>query len=154
MDYASLILATAKTVKVSGPLLLAICSWESNLKNVTIEDDMGTPSYGVCQVKMATAEWMGYQGEPDGLRDPETNVYWAARFLKFQQDRYTDKDWCKLTAAYNAGSFIESRRHPGKPVNRKYVKLVQSKIEPEFKERLSCEPPKRDMETLDEPGLI
>ena len=52
MDVTTIILNAAKVAKVSGALLLAICSHESN--NFTMNyahNDKGSPSFGSCQLK-------------------------------------------------------------------------------------------------------
>jgi len=146
MLYSTLILATAKKIGVAGSLLLAICTQESGLNNVVVPHDGGSPSYGICQVKEGTARHMGYKGHSKDLMDPATNIKWAAIYLKFQLDRY-DNDWCKATAAYNAGSFNESKRYPGKPRNMKYIRLVQANLEKDLHYKLSC--PRMDLTEAD-----
>lgn len=138
MDYASIILAAAKSIKVSGALLLAICTHESGLKNVTVPHDGGTPTYGICQVKLGTAQMIGYTGDAAGLLDPSTNAMWAGKYLKYQKNRYA-QDWCMAVAAYNAGTYNESKVVPGKPRNLKYVRKVQEKLEESLQYKLSCE---------------
>lgn len=141
MDYTSIILAAATKMKVSGTLLLAICSWESGLNNLMVEHDgkEGTPSYGICMVKYETAQMVGYTGDADGLMNPKTNAKYAAKYLAYQVSIYGEEDWCKLVASYNAGSFKQSRRVPGKPVNLPYVRHVQSKLETSLQYKLSCD---------------
>jgi soluble lytic murein transglycosylase-like protein len=123
MPYDIIILAAAKAAKVSGSLLLAICMHETGLKNVTVRQDGGSPTYGLCQVKYETAQGLGYDGMPDGLLIPETNAKYAALYLKKQLIRY-DYDQNKAVAAYNAGRYNESTKYPGYPKNLKYVKKV------------------------------
>jgi hypothetical protein len=36
---------------------------------------------GLMQIKLATAKGVGYTGDADGLRDPETNLAWGVRYL-------------------------------------------------------------------------
>jgi soluble lytic murein transglycosylase-like protein len=72
--------------------------------------------------------------------NPEENAKWAAIYLKKQLKRYND-DWCKATAAYNAGSFTESTIIPGKPRNLKYVNLVKMNVDYRLRHRLSCGEP-------------
>lgn len=123
MTYDIIILAAAKAAKVSGSLLLAICMHETGLKNVIVNQDGGSPTYGMCQVKYATAQGLGYQGNPEDLLKPEINAKFAALYLKKQLDRY-DGDVHKAIAAYNAGRFNESSKFPGKPRNLKYLNKV------------------------------
>ena len=36
---------------------------------------------GLMQIKLATAKGVGYTGDADGLRDPETNLTWGVKYL-------------------------------------------------------------------------
>ena len=137
MTYSMIL--PAKAAKVSGALLLAICTQETNLTNVVVYHDGSSPSYGVCQVKYDTAKMLGFKGRPNDLVNPATNAKWAASYLRYQERRYGTDNWCKLAASYNAGSYSESTKIPGKPKNLRYVKLVQNKIDDHLKHMLSCE---------------
>ena len=134
----SIILNAAKAAKVSGTLLLAICTHESGLKNVTVPHDGGSPTYGVCQVKLGTARQLGFTGTVLELLQPEVNAKYAARYLAYQQSRYGDFNWCKLSAAYNSGSYNASQKMPGHPRNLKYVHNVQKQLPVEFHRKMVC----------------
>jgi soluble lytic murein transglycosylase-like protein len=131
-----LLTQTAKMVGISPQLLIAICMAETNLKHVHTPNDGPTASYGVCQVKLETAHFMGRVYRKPHLltftskdmTDVQKNIKVAALYIKYQIDRY-DGDLCKAVAAYNAGSFKESAKYPGKPVNWRYVKKVQDRID-------------------------
>lgn len=142
MTYAAIILAAAAKAKVSGALLLAICTYETNLTNVVIYHDGGSPSYGICQVKYKTAQMLGFKGKEQELVNPFVNAKFAAKYLKYQEDRYGTGSWVKVVSSYNAGSFLESKKIPGCPRNLKYVRRVQKKLTEELQDMLSCENPK------------
>jgi soluble lytic murein transglycosylase-like protein len=139
-SYLSIITAAAKAAKVSAVLLYSICAHES--RDFTLDFalyDNGSPSYGICQLKEGTAKMLGWKGkDPMELRNPYTNVKYAALYLKYQQDRYGSEDWCILASAYNAGSFIESSKKPTFPRNLKYVNLVKEKLDKSIQHRLNC----------------
>lgn len=137
MNYPMIILAAAKVAKVSGALLLAICTHESGLNNVFVPHDGGSPSIGICQIKQATAEMVGLNYTQTDLMDPTKNARAAARYLKFQQERY-DGDLVKMVASYNAGKYNESKKAIGCPKNLKYVKSVQSKLNNDLQHTLAC----------------
>lgn len=137
MSFTSIILLAAKKAGVSGALLLAICTHESGLRNVLVPHDGGSPSYGICQVKYDTAKMIGFSGKEKDLMDPAINAKWAAEYLKFQKERY-DGDWMKSTAAYNSGTYNESRKIPGCPRNLTYLKYVQKKLDEDLKHKLEC----------------
>ncbi len=149
MEQIALILTqTAKMIGISPQLLLAVCMTETNLKHVHTPNDGATTSYGVCQVKLETAQFMGkVHKKPylvvftsNDMKDIKKNAKVAALYLKYQIDRY-DGDLCKAVAAYNAGRFKESTKFPGKPFNWKYVEKVQNNVEndPVLENRLDCE---------------
>lgn len=138
MTLTAIILMAAKVAKVSPELLLAICMHESNLKNIMVPHDGGSPTYGVCQVKLDTAKMLGYNGNGQGLMNPVENAKWAAEYLKWQHKRY-EGNWCKTVSAYNSGTYNESSIVPGKPKNLKYVKNVQSKLKENLQHHLSCD---------------
>ena len=132
------ILAAAKSVGVSGALLLAICNHESGgFKHNYAAADRGSPSYGSCQIKYASAKLLGFHGYSDNLNNPIINARYAALYLKYQQDRYGD-NWVKLASAYNAGRYRESSLNPGCPKNRKYLRFIQKKLPLNLQDRLNC----------------
>jgi soluble lytic murein transglycosylase-like protein len=137
MDFVQTILSAAKAVKISGTILVAICSHESDLKNIIVPFDGGSPTYGICQVKLDTARMFGYSGDDEGLMDPKTNAKYAAKYLKYQYKRYGN--WCQAVSAYNAGRYNESRKKPGYPRNLKYVLKVSEKLNNDFHETISCD---------------
>jgi soluble lytic murein transglycosylase-like protein len=137
MQYVQIILSAAKSVKISGAILVAMCSHESGLKNIVTPHDGGSASIGICQVKLETATMLGYSGTASGLMNPQTNAKFAALYLKYQFERY--QNWCMAIAAYNAGRYNESRKEPGHPRNIKYVLNVGKKLNKHFQKTISCD---------------
>lgn len=140
MDYLSAITLAAKKVGVSFPLLLAICSHESGgFRFKHNPDDRGSPSFGACQVKEATAIQVGYKLTHKQLGEPKKNAMIAAKYLRWQLDQY-DNNYCQAVAAYNSGTYHESKKKPGYPRNFKYVQAVKDLIEDENERNLlDCE---------------
>lgn len=136
MHFPTIILAIAKSVGVSGSLLLAICTHESNLRNILVPHDGGSPSYGLCQIKYDTAKELGMKDGED-LMNPNTNILYAAKYLKKQLERY-DGDLCKSVAAYNTGTYLPSTVSPGKPKNLKYINKIILHLDDEHKDMLVC----------------
>lgn len=126
MTITAIILAAAKSVGISGTLLLAICTHESNLKNITVQDDGGSPSYGVCQVKLETAQYMDnvyghkIKANEGRLKNNYVNAFYAAEILKFQLKRY-DNNLNMAIDAYNKGTAISE--------SSVYVKRVMALLE-------------------------
>ena len=138
INYISIIIAAAKKAQVSTAIMLALCTHESGLQNVKVHEDGGSPTFGICQIKLNTAKMLGYIGKDEGLMDPKTNAKWASLYLRWQLDRY-EGNYCKAVAAYNMGTYDESKKKPGYPKNLKYVKSVQSKLTEESLNELSCD---------------
>lgn len=138
MVYSTIIISAAKAIGIPGSLLLSICMAESNLKNVASMNDGGSPSYGICQIKLDTAKMLGFKGKANDLMIPKTNAKWAAKYVARQLKRYDD-DWCKAAAAYNSGTYRESKKFPGKPKNYKYLKKIQKNLKKLLKKEVSCD---------------
>ena len=100
-------------------LLPAICKVESNFRNVDNMDDGGSPSFGICQIKLNTARMFNKKVTAADLRIPEINAYYAGRYLKYQHNRYKNhrfREYCTISA-YNGGTCFGS--------NKKYVEKVR-----------------------------
>lgn len=79
-----------------------------NVNAIHVQDG-ATDSLGVCQIKLETAQWLGFRGTREQLMDPETNIYFAAKFLSFQKIRYSG-NITKAIIAYNRGNAKNVRR--------------------------------------------
>jgi soluble lytic murein transglycosylase-like protein len=125
MTMIETIIAAAKLASVPPALLLSICSAESDLRSRVNVQDGDSASYGVCQLKLATARMIDPMAGPSLLLDPEYNAMIAAYYVAYQMQRYPGDEDCVI-AAYNAGT---CRRHPdGRILNRKYVKRVRDRM--------------------------
>ena len=70
-------------------LIYAICQVESKGNTTAYTPADGTsPSYGMCQVKYRTAEWLGFKGRQAELMIPAINAEYAARYLRANLWRY------------------------------------------------------------------
>lgn len=95
----------AATMKVPYKLLSSLCWVESRHlpRSVNAKDGISA-SYGLCQIKLETAKWMGYTGTKEELLNPIVNANWAAKYLRKQYNKYGD--WRRAISAYNAGHAI------------------------------------------------
>lgn len=104
-------------IQICNPNLLgAVCYVESNYRNVINHNDGGSASYGICQIKLKTANWMNEKhkilGQPVtkfDLMNPEINALFAGLYLKYQLDRYNGDIECAISG-YNAGRCIKSNQ--------------------------------------------
>lgn len=121
-NLALAFIMTAQALNLPTGLQSALCFVESNHKVKAINVfDGGSPSLGVCQIKLATAKGVGFTGTAKELQETTTNVYYAGKYLKQQLKRYGG-DIRKGVAAYNAGAHRENAN--GLTMNRKYVSKV------------------------------
>lgn len=104
-------------------LLPAICQVESGLNVSAVnENDGGTASVGVCQIKFKTAVFMGYTGDEKTLRkSTHLNAFYAAKYIRYNIERYPSNFLCAV-AAYNAGRCNVTRA--GHIKNARYVAKV------------------------------
>jgi len=70
---------------------------------------------GLMGVLYTTAQQMGFTGQPDDLFDPDTNVHYGTKYLRWQLDRYEQNIQMALSA-YEAGTYT--------PINQWYVDKV------------------------------
>lgn len=121
------IIWAADKVDVPRELLLALCWGESSFRTDKSLNHMdhGSVSYGTCQVKLETAEWMDkiYHHRTKAtiarLENVKINAFYAAKYLQYQLVRY-EGDWKKAVDAYNAGS----AQHTKSGRDTKYVRKV------------------------------
>lgn len=125
-SLVSTIIVAAHMFSVPPALLLSICSAESDLRPRTNVQDGGSASYGVCQIKLATARMFEPAANPALLNNSEVNARLAAQYVRYQMARYPDDLECVI-AAYNSGTCRRNKH--GKIMNRKYVKRVKARLE-------------------------
>lgn len=67
------------------------------------------PYYGLMQILPATARAMGYEGNPGGLLDAETNLKYAVKYLRGAW-LVADGDQAKAVQWYARGYYYEAKR--------------------------------------------
>lgn len=99
----SIFLQMTQEFDLPPELLQSVCYTESHFDIKAIHKDDGKgDSLGVCQVKLATAKWLGFKGNSRQLMIPRVNAYYSAKYLRYQLDRYGDVK--QALVAYNMGS--------------------------------------------------
>jgi len=121
------IIKAADTVEVPRELVLAVCWVESSYRRgLKPKLDGDTPSYGICQVKLITANYMDtvykhrIKATPKRLQNEYVNAFYAAKYLKYQLTRYQG-DVHKAIDAYNKGRVVS--------VQSVYVRKVMLALE-------------------------
>src|ERR1700677_2180751 len=103
MDIATLFLLMTIRFGLPPDLLSSVCFVETRHHAEAIHRDDGQGnSIGICQIKLKSAQTVGYKGSEEDLLKPEVNIYYAAAILKHQIDRYNG-DVKKGVIAYNIG---------------------------------------------------
>lgn len=98
----------ANTFALPPGLLESVCYVETKHDIAAYHPtDGGSPSIGICQVKLQTARSLGYRGTEKGLMEPTTNVFYAAKYLRYQIDRYGNVE--RGVVAYNRGNATRMR---------------------------------------------
>jgi soluble lytic murein transglycosylase-like protein len=69
---------------------------------------------GLMQIKLATARSMGYSGDAAGLRDPDTNLTYAVRYLAGAY-RAAHGDSARAVHYYAAGYYGAAKRQQLQP---------------------------------------
>lgn len=114
MVKLSLFKLIATKIGVSAQLLISVCSVETGLVNKNNFEDRVEASLGVCQVQLTTARRFGKHYDMLALQQPRTNILVAAKYLKWQLNRYGSE--YMAISSYNAGSFTTK--------NQRYVDNV------------------------------
>lgn len=115
-------IAATTTYHLPPGLLSALCYVESKHKADAIHhDDGNSDSIGICQIKLKTAQMMGFKGTAHDLLNPKINTTYAAKYLKHQLNRY-ENDSPKSVAAYNTGTYLQGTKTFAR--NQLYVNAV------------------------------
>lgn len=115
-----------QTFALPPGLLSAMCYAESRHRPAVInQHDGGSPSIGLCQMKVDTAKLLGFTGGVKELQDPLTNAFYAGKYLRKQLDRYNG-NIPNAIGAYNAGPKGVDRclKERGKVCSVKHVQRV------------------------------
>jgi soluble lytic murein transglycosylase-like protein len=64
---------------------------------------------GLMQIKLATARGLGYTGNAEGLRDPNTNLTYAVKYLAGAY-RAANGDYNRAVAYYAGGYYFAAKR--------------------------------------------
>lgn len=118
----------ADKAEIPRALLLAVCYGESNFntKLKLTHMDGKTLSFGICQVKLESAQWLDLyckhkiKANSIRLNDNKINAFYAAKLLKYHLKRYNG-NWQLTVDAYNKGTAVSSKSE--------YVKRFKSNHE-------------------------
>lgn len=116
-------LSVTATFNLPAGLLSALCFVESGHHVQAINlSDHGSPSLGLCQVKLATARGLGFRGpEKELTTNARINAHYAGAYMRYQLNRYHGNTTMAI-GAYNSGTFRVNNK--GTAVNSRYIVRV------------------------------
>ena len=133
-DTEDLITFYAECFGLDPRLLKAVIKVESNFNRNAHRHEpwvshLGGPdcSFGLMQLLESTARGLGHTGAARDLYHPATNIYFGAKYLRQQLDRYGNV--AKAIAAYNAGSVRYAADGTDRFCNQIYVDKVAEAME-------------------------
>lgn len=127
MAYDDIILSTAKQFNLDPDLIRAFIRTESNWNpNATrYEAKLNDTSYGLMQILLGTAKWVGDNAAitAEQLANPTVNVLLGGKYLRYLVDKYQGR-LSDVIASYNAGRPYKTAS--GKYTNQSYVDKVMA----------------------------
>ncbi len=105
-DYDAMVEAQASANDVPAELVHRVIRRESKYHPELIGRG-GT--IGLMQIKLATAKGMGYTGDAEGLRDPNTNLTWGVKYLAGAY-RAAEGNHDRAVHYYAAGYYYAAKR--------------------------------------------
>jgi len=129
LSYLTEIEANAERFNLDAALIAAIISKESG-GDYAARGAVG--EYGLMQIRVTTAQMLGFSDDPDLLLNPSINIRYGAQYLDWQRQRFMDQfdpiSWA--VSGYNAGTPQIDR---GKFRNQEYVDSVIRYRYPRFR---------------------
>ena len=120
VQYNQIVSRYAATYGVPVALAHAVIKVESNY-NPSVRGSAG--EIGLMQIKPATARMMGYNGNANGLFDPETNIKYGMKYLA-QAHSLSGGTTCGTILKYNAGHGATRMN----PVSAAYCSKVKQQL--------------------------
>jgi soluble lytic murein transglycosylase-like protein len=129
MQYKVAIMKAGQDNHIEGAIIAGIIAKES--KGVANPPNPKKNRYiGLMQFGLSEARAMGYTGSTEGLLDPQSNIFWGSKYLKYCIDHKNTLE--KGISGYNTGNVEKENT----PFNADYVNVVASYV-PRFRYLLS-----------------
>src|SRR3954470_13623288 len=106
-DYEAMVASHAQANGVPVELVHRVIVRESRYRPSLVGHG-GT--IGLMQIKLATARGVGYTGTAEGLRDPNTNLTYAVKYLAGAY-RAANGDHRRAVSYYAGGYYYAAKRH-------------------------------------------
>ena len=106
-QYDALVATHAKANSLPEALVHRVIVRESGYRPGLVSHG----NIGLMQIKLGTARGLGYTGTAEGLRDPETNLAWAVKYLAGAY-RAANGDHNRAVRYYASGYYHAAKRQP------------------------------------------
>ena len=104
-QYDALVATHARAIDLPEALVHRVIVRESGYRPSLVSRG----NIGLMQIKLATARGLGYTGSAEGLRDPETNLTWAVKYLAGAY-RAANGDHNRAVHYYASGYYYAAKR--------------------------------------------
>ncbi len=104
-QYDALVAAHAKANNLPEALVHRVIVRESGYRPHLVSHG----NIGLMQIKLGTARGLGYAGSAEGLRDPDTNLTWAVKYLAGAY-RAANGDHRRAMRYYASGYYHAAKR--------------------------------------------
>lgn len=115
MKYKNLYTKIGKDIGINLLLLQAIALSLSNERQDAFVCVRGVCKYGLMLLSLPGAKLVGFMGYPEDLADPETNITYAARYLRYLLQQY-EYDLKKALTAYLRGRYDSRYIHDAEKI--------------------------------------
>ena len=105
-QYDALVATHAKANNLPEALVHRVIVRESGYRPHLVSHG----NIGLMQIKLGTARGLGYTGTLEGLRDPDTNLTWAVKYLAGAY-RTANGDQKRAMHYYASGYYYAAKRH-------------------------------------------
>ena len=104
MTYKNLYTRIGKNIGIDPLLLRAISLTLTQERQDTFICDRDMCKYGLMLLRLPGAKLVGFRGQPENLAEPETNITYAAMYLRYCLQQY-GYDIKKALVAYLKGIY-------------------------------------------------
>jgi soluble lytic murein transglycosylase-like protein len=120
-QYDALVATHAKANNLPEALVHRVIVRESGYRPSLVSHG----NIGLMQIKLGTARSLGYTGTAEGLRDPETNLTWAVKYLAGAY-RAANGDHKRAMHYYASGYYFAAKRQHRPPAPPRLEELTSA----------------------------
>lgn len=123
MRYKEKIMKSGDENNIEGAIIAAMIAHESKGNPNAINGRFT----GLMQIGFSEAKFVGFKGDPEALLNPDVNIYWATKYLKYCIEQKSG-DLFRGISGYNSGNV----ERPNTPYMTEYVNSIVAYV-PRFR---------------------